>query len=114
MKTKSVLLILMLAIQCASAQDRAPKSDASKPVAGGGTPVPFSSGTIVSLVPRQEVVLKLNDGTTRAFKFATPTACFDGNGALIEANLVSKGSHVLAHFMIENGQVLVDRLLVQP
>jgi hypothetical protein len=114
MKTKFVLLTLILAIQCAVAQDRPPKSDASRPVAGGGTPIPFTSATIVSATPRQEVVLKLSDGTTRPFRFAAQAACFNKNGDLIESDLISKGSRVLAHFMVEDGQVLVDRLLVQP
>lgn len=114
MKTKSILLALILAIQCAAAQDRPPKSDASRPVAGGGTPVPFTSATIVAVTPRKEVVLKLTDGTIRPFKFAAQPVCFDKNGALIEEALLGKGSRVLAHFMVENGQILVDRLLVQP
>jgi hypothetical protein len=113
MNMKSILLALMLAIQCA-AQDRPPQSNASKPVAGGGTPVPFTSATIVAVTPRKEVVLKLTDGTIRPFRFATQPVCFDRNGALIEEALIKKGSRVLAHFMTENGQVLVDRLLVQP
>jgi hypothetical protein len=113
MKTKSILLSLILAMQCAAAQDSPPKSDASKPVAGGGTPVPFSSATIVAITPGHEVVLKLTDGTTRAFRFSVQPACFDKDGALIETDRVSKGSRVLAHFMIDNGQVVVDRLLVQ-
>ena len=114
MKTKSILLSLTLAIQCAAGQDRPPKSDASRPVAGGGTPIPFTSATIVAVTPRQEVVLKLTDGTTRPFRFAVQAACFDKNGDLVESDLISKGSRVLAHFMVENGEVLVDRLLVQP
>lgn len=114
MKTRSIVLILLLTIQCAFAQDRPPKSDAGRPVAGGGTPVPFSSATIVSMTPRQEVVLKLSDGTSRAFKLAIPTPCFDKDGALLQPDAISKGSRVLAHFMIEDGRVLVDRLIIQP
>jgi hypothetical protein len=114
MKTKSILLSFILAIQFAAAQDRPPKSDASRPVAGGGTPIPFTSATIVAVTPRKEVVLKLSDGTIRPFRFAAQPACFDKNGALIEEALLSNGSRVLAHFMTENDQVLVDRLLVQP
>ncbi len=114
MKTKSILLALGLIVQCAIAQDKPPKSDASRPVAGGGTPVPFSSGTVVAVTPRTEVVLKLSDGKTRTFKFAAQAPCFDKNGALVDETSISKGSRVLAHFMVENGQVLVDRLLVQP
>jgi len=114
MKTRSILLVLTLTIQCAFAQDRPPKSDASRPVAGGGTPVPFSSATIVSVTPRQQTVLKLTDGTIRPFKFAIGAPCFDKNGALIEGGVISKGSRVLAHFMVANGEVLVDRLIVQP
>jgi len=114
MKTKSILLALILATQCAAAHDRPPKSDANRPVAGGGTPIPFTSATIVSVTQRKEVVLKLTDGTIRSFRFAVQAPCFDKNGDLIEEVVISKGSRVLAHFMIENGQVLVDRLLVQP
>ncbi|MEY2496881.1 MAG: hypothetical protein QOD12_437 [Verrucomicrobiota bacterium] len=114
MKTKSILLAIILAIQSAAAQDRPPKSDASRPVAGGGTPVPFTSSTIVAVTPRKEVVLKFTDGKTRSFRFAAQPVCFDKNGVLIEETLLTKGSRVLAHFMTENGQVLVDRLLVQP
>jgi hypothetical protein len=113
MKIKSVLLALILAIQCAAAQDRPPKSDASKPVAGGGTPIPFSTATIVAVTPT-DVVLKLSDGKTRAFKFAGPSVAFDKDGAVVEDTSTIKGSRVLAHFMEENGKVLVDRLLVQP
>ncbi|HEV2803332.1 MAG TPA: hypothetical protein VGW57_00240 [Chthoniobacterales bacterium] len=114
MKTRSILLVLLLAARCAFAEDHPPKSDASRPVAGGGTPIPFSSATIVSLTPRQQVVLKLTDGTTRSFKLAIPTPCFDKDGALIEGGMIDKDSKVLAHFMIEDGKVLVDRLIVQP
>ena len=114
MRTKSILLALILTIQCAAAQDRAPKSDASKPVAGGGSPIPFTSATVVALTPHQEVVLKLSDGTIRPFKLAVQPAFFDKDGALIEAHRISKGSRVLAHFMVGSDEVLVDRLLVQP
>jgi hypothetical protein len=114
MKTKSILLVLGLAVQCALAQETPPKSNANRPVAGGGTPVPFSTGTIVRVTPRTSVVLKLDDGTTRSFKFAAQAPCFDKAGALVDETSISKGSRVLAHFMVENGQVLVDRLLVQP
>ena len=114
MKTKSILLVLILAIQCAAAQDQPPKSDASKPVAGGGAPIPFSTATVVAVTSGTEVVLKLSDGKTRAFKFAGPSVCFDKNGALVEDIASIKGSRVLAHFMVEDRNVLVDRLLVQP
>lgn len=113
MKTKFVLLALVIAIQCAAAQDRPPKSDASKPVAGGGTPIPFSTAAVVAVTPT-EVVLKLSDGKTRAFKFAGPSVSFDKDGVPVQDNATIKGSRVLAHFMEENGHVLVDRLLVQP
>lgn len=116
MNMKSILLSLVIMIQCvaAHAQDHPPKSDASRPVAGGGTPIPFSSATIVQLTPDREVVLKLSDGTTRPFKFAVQAPCFDKSGDLIQADRITKGSRVLAHFMIDDGKVLVDRLLVQP
>ena len=114
MKTKSILLALMLAIQCAAAQDRTPKSDASRPIAGGGSPIPFTSATVVSVTPHREVVLKLRDGTIRPFKLAVQPAFFDKNGALIEDTSTLKGSRVLAHFMVGGDEVLVDRLLVQP
>lgn len=114
MNIKTIVISLLLTIQCAVAQELQPQSNASRPVAGGGPPIPFTSATIVSLTPRQEVVLKLADGTIRPFRFAAQPACFDKNGALIEEALISKGSRVLAHFMTEHDQVLVDRLLVQP
>lgn len=116
MNIKSILLSLLITIQCvaAQAQDYPPKSDASRPVAGGGTPIPFSRATIIELTPSKEVVLKLTDGTTRPFKFAIQAPCFDENGDLVQADRISKGSHVLVHFMVGNGEVLVDRLLVEP
>lgn len=114
MKTKFILLSLILAIQCSLAQENPPRSNASRPVAGGGTPIPFSSATIINITPGTGVVLKLSDGTSRSFKFAAQAACFDKNGALVQETSVTKGTRVLAHFMVENGQVLVDRLLLQP
>ena len=114
MKTRSIILILILTIQCSFAQDHPPKSDASKPVAGGGTPVPFTRATVISVRPSQEVVLKLSDGSIRPFKFAISAPCFDNNGALMEGCLISKGSRVLVHFMTEDGKSIVDRLIVQP
>ena len=114
MKTKSILLAFILAIQCAAAQDYNPKSDSSRPVAGGGTPVPFTSATVVALTPHQEVVLKLSDGAIRPFKLAVQPAFFDKDGALIEDTSTIKGSHVLAHFMVGSDGVVVDRLLAQP
>jgi hypothetical protein len=114
MKTKSLLLVLLLAIQCAVAQDRVPKSDASRPVAGGGTPIPFTTATVVAVTPHKQVVLKFSDGTIRPFKLAVPPAFFDKDGALIEDTSTIKGSRVLAHFMVGSDEVLVDRLLVQP
>ncbi|HEV2803326.1 MAG TPA: hypothetical protein VGW57_00210 [Chthoniobacterales bacterium] len=113
MKTRSILLVLVLAAQCAFAEDHPPKSDASRPVAGGGTPVPFSTATVVSITPRQEVVLKLSNGKSRTFKFAIPALCLNEDGALVQPDAVSKGSRVLAHFMTEDGQVHVDRLIMQ-
>lgn len=114
MKTKSILLAFILAIQCAAAQDRAPKSDASRPVAGGGSPIPFTSATVVAVTPLKEVVLKLSDGTIRPFKLAVQPAFFDKDGALMEDTSTIKGSRVLAHFMVGSDEVLVDRLLMQP
>lgn len=113
MKTKFILLSLILATQCL-AQANPPRSNASRAVAGGGTPIPFSSATVISVAPGTAVTLKLSDGTTRSFKFAAQAACFDKNGALVQETSIAKGSRALAHFMVENGQVLVDRLLLQP
>jgi hypothetical protein len=114
MKTKSILLAFLLTIQCAAAQERPPKSDASKAVAGGGTPVPFTTATVAEINERKNVVLKLADGTTRRFRLAAQPAYFDSKGVLIEGNSINRGSRVLAHFMDENGEALVDRLLLQP
>jgi hypothetical protein len=114
MKTKSILLAFLLAIQCAAAQDRAPKSDVSRPVAGGGAPIPFSRATVVAVTPHKEVVLKLSDGTIQPFKLAVQPAFFDKEGALIEDHSTIKGARVLAHFMVGSDGVLVDRLLMQP
>lgn len=114
MKTKSILLALILTIQCAAAQDHAPKSDASRPVAGGGTPIPFTTATVVAITPGKEVVLKLSDGTIRPFKLAVQPAFFDKDGALIEDASTIKGARVLAHFMVGSDGVLVDRLLMRP
>src|SRR4051812_40123316 len=109
-----LLLTLTLTIRCAWAQGHAPKSDASRPDAGGGTPIPFTTATVVELNERKNIVLKLADGTTRSFRLAAQTAFFDSNNTLIEGRSVGKRSHVLAHFMDENGEILVDRILVQP
>lgn len=114
MKTKLILLALVLsAVQYTAAQDRPPKSDANRPVAGGGTPIPFTNATVIEINSRQNAVLKIG-GSAKSFRLAAQPAYFDVKGALIDERSISKGTHVLAHFMVENGQVLVDRLIIQP
>jgi|SRR5688572_27165001 len=82
-------------------------------VEGGGTPIPFRNATVVAFKANKSIELAM-DGRTVHFRLASSPVIIGADGVVTEESSIKRGANVRVHFMQENDETLVDRVVLLP
>lgn len=82
-------------------------------VEGGGTPVPFRKATVVAFMANKSIELTM-DGRTTHFRLSSSPVFIGADGIVTEVPAIKRGVNVRVHFMQENDETLVDRVVFLP
>jgi hypothetical protein len=89
-----------------------PKRDITA-VEGGGTPVPFMDATLLAVNANKSIELTIN-GRKAHFRLSSSPVFIGPDGIVTEAAAIKRGGIVQVHFMQENNETLIDRVIVRP
>ena len=82
-------------------------------VEGGGTPIPFRQATVITIKANKSIELTM-DGRTTQFRLSSSPVFIGADGIVTEAPVIKQGVNVRVHFMQENDETLVDRVVFLP
>jgi hypothetical protein len=82
-------------------------------VEGGGTPIPFRAATVVAFKANKSIELTM-DGRTTHFRLSSNPVFIGADGILTDPPAINRGVKVRVHFMQENDETLVDRVVFLP
>ena len=112
---KTLILLSLVAVlgfgPLALGEERSSRRDVA--AVEGGTPVPFRNATVVAFKADKSIELAM-DGRTVHYRLASSPVFIGAAGVVIEASAIKRGVHVRVHFMQENDEMLVDRVVLLP
>ena len=111
---KTVILLGLVAVLGFSPVAHGKEPSSRRDVAaveGGGTPVPFRNATVVAFKADKSIELAM-DGRIVHFRLASSPVFIGADGVVTEASSIKRGVNVRVHFMQENDETLVDRVVL--
>lgn len=111
----------VLAVICATAFavtiSHAQTSSTTTTTSAGGTTqsttvTTEAAGTITEFTPGSSIVLSTGSGEPVHYRFSKEVTYVTPSGKVIEASTIRRNSRVHVHYIRDNGDMLVDRVIV--